>query len=192
MSVCLCIHVCAFLRLSLHVCPPVFFFFWCAECVPRVRIHILNHALFEVKMWLPAAIKRRQQLENKRAGGGAPGQLPCFRAGLHFSWRSPLRSLWRKDRWRGCEEREEREIEGCMKRMRRRRQWRTDGRDMSPTATSGWVVERESWSWKMFWWKFAGGAGDDGLHLYPHYQGETQEGSRLEETRQQDMSQRVW
>lgn len=39
--------------------------------------------------------------------------------------------------------------------------------------------------------KFAGGAGDDGLHLYPHYQGETQEGSRLEETRQQDMSQRV-
>ncbi len=36
-------------------------------------------------MWLPAAIKRRQQLENKRAGGGAPGQLPCFRVGLYFS-----------------------------------------------------------------------------------------------------------
>lgn len=36
-------------------------------------------------MWLPAAIKRRQQLENKRAGGGALGQLPCFRVGLYFS-----------------------------------------------------------------------------------------------------------
>lgn len=35
-------------------------------------------------MWLPAAIKRRQQLENKRAGGGAPGQLPCFGVGLYF------------------------------------------------------------------------------------------------------------
>lgn len=89
----LCIHVCLCECLPVHPCvcvsAPVSARlparFLCAECVPRVGIHILNHALFEVKMWLPAAIKRRQQLENKRAGGGAPGQLPCFRAGLHFS-----------------------------------------------------------------------------------------------------------
>lgn len=36
-------------------------------------------------MWLPAAIEQRQQLENKRVGGSAPGQLPCFRVGLYFS-----------------------------------------------------------------------------------------------------------
>jgi len=39
-------------------------------------------------MWQPAAIKRRQQLGNKRAGGVASGQLPCFRLGLYFSRKS--------------------------------------------------------------------------------------------------------
>lgn len=125
-SVRLCIHVYAFLCLSLDVWHV---FFLCA----RRHSICLSHALFEVKMWLPAAIKRRQQLENK-AGGGAPGRLPCFRAGLYFSREVLFGAALMKGQVEMTWEREERE---------RERDWgmkgkdgQTDGRRMPPTATS--------------------------------------------------------
>lgn len=88
MRLCLCIHVCQCECLPVHPCVcasaavsrrlPLFFVCvcvcMCAECSACVPIYILSHALFEFKMWLPAAIKRRKQLETKRAGRGASGQ----------------------------------------------------------------------------------------------------------------------
>lgn len=88
MRLCLCIHVCQRECLPVHpcvcvsaavsrrlplfcVCVHVCMYAECSACVP---IYILSHALFEFKMWLPAAIKRRKQLEITRAGRGASGQ----------------------------------------------------------------------------------------------------------------------
>lgn len=113
----LCIHVCAFLRLS------VFFVGW----QHFAQLRILSHALFEVKMWLPAAIERRQQLENKRAGGGATGRLPCFRLGLYFSREVLSWRLWWKDRWRGHEK------EGRERLRDEKRGWRGGDRDGQTT-----------------------------------------------------------
>lgn len=84
----LSVFVCA--SMCMHLCTNLWKllgFFLCAERVLRAYpdIYILSHALFEVKMWQPAAIKRRQQLGNKGAGGVALGRLPCFRVGLYFS-----------------------------------------------------------------------------------------------------------
>lgn len=88
MRLCLCIHVCQRECLPVHPCVCVSAAVsrrlpllcvcvrvcMCAECSACVPIYILSHALFEFKMWLPAAIKRRKQLEIKRAGRGASGQ----------------------------------------------------------------------------------------------------------------------
>ncbi|KAF3690631.1 Disks large -like protein 1 Embryo-dlg/synapse-associated protein 97 [Channa argus] len=66
----------------------------------------------------------RQQLESKRLGGGARGQLPCFRTSLYFS--GEVLPGYSDKRTGGEQGREEREIEGWKKRMGRRRQRLTD------------------------------------------------------------------
>lgn len=33
------------------------------------------------------------------------------------------------------------------------------------------------------WWNFAGGIGEDGMHLYPHYKGETKQKSPFQKSR---------
>lgn len=74
LRVCLAVHSCVCIYVPVSAFLACQFFFVCVLCA---QIHILSQ-IVEVKMWLPAAIKRRQQLENKCAGGGATRTAAMF------------------------------------------------------------------------------------------------------------------
>lgn len=125
MRLCLCIHVCQCECLPVHPCVcasaavsrrlPLFFVCvcvcMCAECSACVPIYILSHALFEFKMWLPAAIKRRKQLETKRAGRGASGQTRHVSDSASVLGEKSYLAALMKGQVEGTQEREERETE---------------------------------------------------------------------------------
>lgn len=83
----------------------------CAECSACVPIYILSHALFEFKMWLPAAIKRRKQLETKRAGRGASGQTRHVSDSASVLGEKSYLAALMKGQVERTQEREERETE---------------------------------------------------------------------------------
>lgn len=125
MRLCLCIHVCQCECLPVHPCVcasaavsrrlPLFFVCvcvcMCAECSACVPIYILSHALFEFKMWLPAAIKRRKQLETKRAGRGASGQTRHVSDSASVLGEKSYLAALMKEQVERTQEREERETE---------------------------------------------------------------------------------
>lgn len=125
MHLCLCIHVCQCECLPVHPCVcasaavsrrlPLFFVCvcvcMCAECSACVPIYILSHALFEFKMWLPAAIKRRKQLETKRAGRGASGQTRHVSDSASVLGEKSYLAALMKGQVERTQEREERETE---------------------------------------------------------------------------------
>lgn len=125
MRLCLCIHVCQCECLPVHPCVcasvavsrrlPLFFVCvcvcMCAECSACVPIYILSHALFEFKMWLPAAIKRRKQLETKRAGRGASGQTRHVSDSASVLGEKSYLAALMKGQVERTQEREERETE---------------------------------------------------------------------------------
>lgn len=125
MRLCLCIHVCQCECLPVHPCVcasaavsrrlSLFFVCvcvcMCAECSACVPIYILSHALFEFKMWLPAAIKRRKQLETKRAGRGASGQTRHVSDSASVLGEKSYLAALMKGQVERTQEREERETE---------------------------------------------------------------------------------
>lgn len=125
MRLCLCIHVCQCECLPVHPCVcasaavsrrlPLFYVCvrvcMCAECSACVPIYILSHALFEFKMWLPAAIKRRKQLETKRAGRGASGQTRHVSDSASVLGEKSYLAAPMKGQVERTQEREERETE---------------------------------------------------------------------------------
>lgn len=125
MRLCLCIHVCQCECLPVHPCVcasaavsrrlPLFFVCvcvcMCAECSACVPIYILSHALFEFKMWLPAAIKRRKQLETKRAGRGPSGQTRHVSDSASVLGEKSYLAALMKGQVERTQEREERETE---------------------------------------------------------------------------------
>lgn len=50
---------------------------------------------------------------------------------------------------------------------------RQETQRMLSVVTSVWVAEWRIWTRSRFYFKFGRWIGEDGLHLYPHYQGET-------------------